>query len=361
MLFCLYIAILCINFYCIVRGKNNRVILLISFVFLMVMMGCNTYTSDYPGYEKYYNTNEFPGSFEIGYKLIAKVLHFFGFSYQQFLFFYELFGILIGYVSVRRVTDNYHYVVLLYLMTAVFMDTNEVRQFLAYMFVALALTYLSEKKLLCYEFIIILACMFHISALPFVLLPAFIRFMDGQKSMMEVYLLLLCVSCVLIFINGNEIPGLYEIMQVFLDESKLQAYFTTKVNFGFILFFFGHFINILLTYWSLNVLKCLDDMREEIVRYGNIVFAFVMYTSFAMPLNMLNSEFLRYFRFNIFPIIILIAAIMEKKRSLICKRNNIVFVQYDVSILTLLFSYSIVFQHYRVMVEVFENNLINLK
>lgn len=342
-----------------VNSKKNTFVLIITVAFMAIMMGCNTYTTDYPGYEIVYNMEGNQGSFEIGYTLTNRIFKLIGLTYQQFLFVYELCGILIGMIAIKRITDNYHYALIMYLMTAVFMDTNQIRNYLAYMLLALALTYLSERKKLIYEVLVIIACLFHTSSAPFALLPLFIWIVNSKKYWMKIYVGIISALCLVIFINGNRIPGLLNLMTLFLDKDKVNAYFTTQTRLGFLLFFFGYFCLVLIVQISLKEIENSHQMNEKMDAYGNVIFSLIMFTSFALPLVMLNSEFLRYFRFCIFPLITLIAAIMEKKRTRIKNRHSVVIARYDIVTYIMIISYSIVFQHYRVAGEVFNNNLIN--
>lgn len=357
MLLGLYIVILVINLFYAINSKKNSFVLVLTVAFMAIMMGCNTYTTDYSGYEIVYNGNR-QSTFEIGFNLANRLCKSIGFTYQQFLFIYELCGIIIGLTVIKRITDNYHYVLAMYLMTAVFMDTNQIRNFMAYMLLALALTYLAEKRNLIYEILVIIASLFHISSVLFVLFPLFIWIFNSKKNWMKLYVTIIFALCLMIFINGNKIPGLYNLMLLFLDKEKVNAYFTTRTHLGFLLFFMGYFSLVLITHISIKEIEYSHHINEKIVDYGNTIYALIMFTSFALPLVMLNSEFLRYFRFIIFPIITLMAGIMEKKRKHIKNTHSIVIVRYDVVTYIMIISYSIVFQHYRVAAEVLNNNLI---
>lgn len=359
MLFGLYIAILVINLLFSANKKKNYFVLILTVTFIAIMMGCNTYTTDYPGYEIVYNTGNSKSTFEIGFNLANKLCKSIGFTYQQFLFIYELCGIIIGLTAVKRITDNYHYVLAMYLMTAVFMDTCQIRNYMAYMILSLALTYLSEKRNLIYEILVVMACLFHISSVPFVLLPLFIRILNSKKYWMKLYVVVISILCMVVFINGNRIPGLYNLMNLFLDKEKINTYFTTHTRLGFLLFFLGYFSLMFIAHISTKEIEHSPLVDVKIVDYGNVIYALVMFASFALPLVMLNSEFLRYFRFIIFPIIILMACIVKTKKRNIKSKLSIVITRYDIVTYIMVISYSIVFQHYRVAGEVFNNNLIN--
>ncbi|MCI9141286.1 MAG: hypothetical protein HFH87_01530, partial [Lachnospiraceae bacterium] len=127
------------NLYGIIIKKNSKIIIIFSIPIIWAIMGLNTYTSDYPFYADYYNTQVFSMSFESGFILLSNFLYLVGADYQKFLMVFFSIGILVMILAAKDFHVNWHSIILLYSLTQIYMDTNEIRQFMAYCFFALAI------------------------------------------------------------------------------------------------------------------------------------------------------------------------------------------------------------------------------
>lgn len=129
----LIIILVSINTIMIIRKKNSSAISLLSLVCIWLIMGLNTYTDDYPGYMNLYNSQIIGLTMEPGFTLMTVISHRLGLSYDQFLAIFIMITLIVGVVAVRKVTNNYHVVICLFVLTALCVNVDEIRQFF-YMF-----------------------------------------------------------------------------------------------------------------------------------------------------------------------------------------------------------------------------------
>lgn len=347
------------NLYGIIIKKNSKIIIIFSIPIIWAIMGLNTYTSDYPFYADYYNTQVFSMSFESGFILLSNFLYLVGADYQKFLMVFFSIGILVMILAAKDFYVNWHSIILLYSLTQIYMDTNEIRQFMAYCFFALAMSqYAKKSSKLQYCIWIIVATLFHRSAailLPFPFLFTGIR---NREKLLKIYFIVIVFFCSAVFMNGNRIPGLNTILIAFGLQDKA-IYFETSTRYGFLLFWAAYFSNMLVVYFAKKEINKNDgNYDDHQKKYVKNLWEFLLYTSFAMPLCMLNSEFLRYYRFSVYPVIIVISIIAYKKAK---HRLNL----YTIRLLPFFFctfylvAYTATFQHWRVVGEVLKNNILN--
>ncbi len=349
-----------INLRFIASKRNNPVIIAVSMVILYFIMAFNTYTSDFPAYEIYYNTQDFPPSFEIGYVVFSRIVYFIGLNYQGFLMIFFFTGLLLTLLAVKGLDANLHCAVLLYSLTNMFMDVNEIRQFIAYCFFAVALAdYSKYKSKTRYALWVIASVLFHRSALLLLLFPYLVKNIINREKLLRVYFAGIMIFCIIVFANGNRIPGLNQILIVMGLPDKA-VYFETSTNMGFLLFWLAYFTNIVVVYYAkIEVYKDEDNYSLVQRNYVDNLWEFLLYTAFAMPLCMLNSEFLRYYRFSVFPVIVVISVVINKKVFIREKSSYLRVIGFDACIVFYLIAYSLTFQHWRVVGEVLDNNLLN--
>ena len=160
--------------------------------------------------------------------------------------------------------------------------------------------------------------------------------------------------------NGNKIPGLNTILIMFGLQDKA-IYFETSTRYGFLLFWSAYFSNMLVVYFAKReISKCNGNYDNYQRNYVKNLWEFLLYTSFAMPLCMLNSEFLRYYLFSVYPVILVISIIIYKNGVHNLKRysNTIRLLPFFLCTFYLI-AYNITFQHWRVVDEVLKNNIVN--
>lgn len=348
----------------IIRKKNSSAISLLSLVCIWLIMGLNTYTDDYPGYMNLYNSQMIGLTMEPGFTLMTAISHRLGLSYDQFLAIFIMITLIVGVVAVRKVTNNYHVVICLFVLTALCVNVDEIRQFFSYVLYALALVYLTDDKRgkLKYGITVCLASTIQVSSIALLPFPFIFGKLKNRKSVLRVYFGLIALFCIVVFLNGNEIPFLVEIISLIIPENKL-VYFQTKTNLGFILFFMANFLNMMVAYYAMREVNRNEQFySEKEYKFVNNLYDSILYLSFAMPLCMINSEFLRFFRFSVIPCIFAIAIIFNRMNYIrLCsnRRGAIIVGKADFIFLLYIIGYQMCMQNWRIVEQVIENNLLN--
>ena len=355
----LIVAFIILNMYGIIRKKNNWFVILLSSIVIYVIMGFNSFTTDYPFYESYYKTQNFSMDFEMGFVVLSELIYWMGLDYQGFLLIYFAICLSVFAFAIKGLDVNVHAILLLYLMTQMFMDINEIRQTMAYFcFAYIIKNYTKYNNRLKYVFYIIAASFFHRSILLF--LPTV--FIVGRKGISEkklkVFFIIIAVCCIGVFVNGNRIPGLNLIL-IALGLGTKAVYFESSTQYGFLLMWAAYFSNLFVVYLAKRKINkhpyLYDGSKGE---YISILWKVLLYSAFAMPLCMLNSEFIRCYQFTVVPVIIVMAMMINKK-VYIDKMNLMRIVPYNLCLYLYLVIYSFTYQHWRIVEEVIDNNLIN--
>ena len=357
----LMIILIVLNMYGIILKKNNIFIVLFSSMIIYLIMGLNSYTSDYPFYESYYNSQIFSDDFEMGFVLLSEFIYWMGFDYQGFLLMYFAVCLSVIALAVKGMDVNIHVILLLYLLTQMFMDINEIRQTMAYFMFAFILSdFAKNNSKIRYVIYVVIASFFHRSI--FLFLPAvfFIGKTTNSENLLKLYFALISACCVAVFMNGNKIPGL-NLVLIALGFDAKAAYFETNTQFGFILMWMAYFSNLYIIYLARKKIKKYRGRCCEIMQnYINNLWKVLLYSAFAMPLCMLNSEFIRYYQFTVIPVILVIAMMMvSENNSCTVKQNMLKVVPFNLCVYFYLAAYSLTYQHWRVVEEVIENNLLN--
>lgn len=311
-----YLFIILSNFYYSVRRKESKSIIILSgLVILLLMAGAGpnySFWADYDNYVLSYHRSTSIGlldEIEVGYLLLKKLGMFLG------LEFYTFRAIIIGICLITiykevilRYTLNGHYVILLYMLHQMIVDSEQFRNFIALTILLVSIKYLltkTKESNIKYVLMILLAASFHSS---FILYIIFVFIKDKSK---KVLITIVFFSVVLLtgftIINNNEIPFLNIILNE-LTNDKIVSYLTSKINFGYLLPFFLQLFSIFLLFLSKRIIRernnevTTHNMRsytDEIVRETNfidLVYYMNLLAIIYIPLFILDINFYRLIR-----------------------------------------------------------------
>ena len=307
MILFLYIFILLLNLICVISNNKNKIVLLLSVIAMIVIMGGNNINSDFEAYKYFYERQTYPSSMEPGFVFVAKLFSQLGIEYQLFTTVVFSIGIIgLTLLAVKK-TNIPHFVIIMYMLTMIFLDTVQIRQFIVYVLFAIALNELSLGRKKRYTIIILLGGLFQYTIL--VYLPLVLVDINKERSrrFIRSFVVTVFVLCVFVFVAGNRIPYIDIIMARFIDSSKI-VYFTSRTRFGFLKYFVFQFVSMYLIAVEREYL--IEYGMDEIKQYAKATYIAIMYTCVVMPLLMLNNNFYRFFRFGIIPISICTAEII---------------------------------------------------
>ena len=160
MILFLYIFILLLNLICVISNNKNKIVLLLSVIAMIVIMGGNNINSDFEAYKYFYERQTYPSSMEPGFVFVAKLFSQLGIEYQLFTTVVFSIGIIgLTLLAVKK-TNIPHFVIIMYMLTMIFLDTVQIRQFIVYVLFAIALNELSLGRKKRYTIIILLGGLF---------------------------------------------------------------------------------------------------------------------------------------------------------------------------------------------------------
>lgn len=350
------LSVIIINIIAMWHKKNNAIVL-ISILWILVLMGLNTFNSDFVAYEGYYVTQTYDFSVEPVYKIFSRIVYLCNVPYNGFLCIYFLTTLLICIYVLRQMNGSLHCFFALYMLTALYLNACEIRQTMAYCLYPLVILFISKGKRYKALITLLLGVGFQKSSL--LLLPIVFlnrKILDYRKLLIG-YSVLLIFFCGIIFLNGNEIPGLRALMSLFLPEDKL-VYFESKTRLGFLVFWTANFLNLWMLFYFSKINRKENTLSS---RFVNDALNAALYLNVAMPLCMINSEFLRYFRFTVLPVLFAFSNEISKYQGeakildqfAICKKKKL-----TILMIIYVVVYTAVFQHFRVVSEILTNNMI---
>lgn len=129
-------------------NKNNKLLFLLTIIFMWILGGWSYGTADYYNYNNIYNwsLNEIQiNNTEIGFSMIMRICNKFGLNYQQFLIIIFAIGlILIGY-TIMKYSKTPNMVLAAYFIFTFIINATQFRQFLATSIFVFSFQYLLGK------------------------------------------------------------------------------------------------------------------------------------------------------------------------------------------------------------------------
>ncbi|MDK2810945.1 MAG: hypothetical protein PWR27_1654 [Petroclostridium sp.] len=196
----------------------------------------------------------------------------------------------IFFIVIYKFVDNVHFVYAMFSAYLVILSSVQLRNFLALVVFLIGLLYFVNSnhtgKRLVFIVFTLLAGLIHSSFfIYFFLLLADKTF--SQKTIKKIGIGVI-LFCVLIFINGNNIPGM-RILLNFVNESRVLIYLTQKTRLGFLYPMIMHLSSVFITYY---IMKKTSGDNEKY----KLIFKINALMMICFPLYMLQTSFYRIAR-----------------------------------------------------------------
>lgn len=223
--------------------KKKKKILPVFLFVLMMLLFCQvmhspTMRSDYDVYkyiyDEYWNgrpiynfdNNAFFAhyNFEPGYTLLSFIFARMHVPYNVYLALIFLACSVLYLQTIKKITHNYSYVLILYVLFYFLYDIQQVRNFVAYSIVLFGISYLKEKKIWQYILIILIAALFHVSSLFFLIFLLTCK-RDLKKYAKLVLELLIILVIILGILNFREINIMNSLVSLVYNGAYLDGKF----------------------------------------------------------------------------------------------------------------------------------------
>jgi len=296
----------------IYSNREVRLLSIFFLLFLIVIFCGNNENPDYVGYKlkydsiKNHNATDFIFSNPyVGFNMFQFVCHAIGLSYQQFLFIVALLGYTLIIDTLHYFHANMNYVLLLYLFYPFFYDVIQIKNFLAMSIVIYSIRYLlnnTKSATLKYVVLIILASLFHIVSVSYLLL-----LLTKLKRKVPLYILAFLSSVSVAILIRLRLINLSSVASILFGDLLPQekfGYFNPVINYGFIVIdgimlyciLILEFISHKLGSISMNVngicmQKSLQYKLVILMRDCNFLLLIMLF-----PMSFVNPNFFRIFR-----------------------------------------------------------------
>lgn len=250
--------------------KKSKLLTWIMLLIAIVLIGGSSFNADYYSYENNYFSigNGLENwDFEFGFQLINKLAYKLGFSYQDFRIIIALIGMLLIYQTVKKFTQNTAYVMSLYLIYPLILDTIQIRNFFAMSIVIYGMRYIISLEKYYLKFIIAIALATSIHATMAFYLAFLLVSLKNNQKMISVVVSISVLSTILM-------PYIIKTASFFIASDKISTYFYTETSIltqigVFIYFFYSIYIIVfletILSKLDVKKMKYADTVEEKIL------------------------------------------------------------------------------------------------
>lgn len=252
------------------RLNNKKIILLFLFLFLFILLGWSKGAYDVEiGISRYVNYKKMESFTEIGYNLLVRLFHSFGFNYRMFFIFCALVELITLFWFINKNCNKSHIAICLFIIYPSIVFLQYIRNLTAIPFLLIAFdALLNKRKYYIPKYIIfcLIAATFHFSSIFFLLyLP--VSFLNKK-----IVLGLVCLGT-LVLQKVSSMSFLYNLVNKYLGSEKvgiLERSVNSSGNVGRIfailasIFFFYTIVYILKIIFKIQCNKEKDDFYWKI-------------------------------------------------------------------------------------------------
>ncbi|MDT2782435.1 EpsG family protein [Vagococcus fluvialis] len=280
--------------------KEKKIGNTIFYIFLLLLvwgiLSLSTNNPDRKNYELVYEylsitDNYFYPDFEKGFSFFMRIGSKLNLTYQQFLIFISTISTFLLHIFLKRETQNKNLVLIMFLFFPFFLEVVQIRNYLVLLLVINSIPFLVEKKVIKFILLILIASLFHVSALFYLL---FLLCYIEQKKLL--YIVSLSTLSIVLFQNQ-----ILSILVSILPNGEKYLVYNNSTSIStvimFVLFFMVNYY--LINELSSSVYKIdkrynfLSDYQKKSLDYTLkintvIIFSFILIT--------IDMNFFRIFR-----------------------------------------------------------------
>ena len=241
-------------------------------------------------YERHYQTVGYEASDYI-WNFLMTCGNFLRLDFYQFKAIITIIALVMIFYALKDETTNLYYVILMYAMSFVFMDSQVLRNFLAMSVLLFSVRYLKDiqnrKNFFKYIICIVIATGIHKSFMIYIIL--LLLLLKNEKSFRWI-IAFLGISLLGITIISGEIPFLDDILQ-YIDLGDKRSVFETRTGYGGIPVILIHLYTIFIIKNLCERLK--NRYTKEQLNFYNTVYFIDICMITILPLLLLNLNFYR--------------------------------------------------------------------
>ena len=286
----LYFAIWIINILLLFSRRKNNFVVLISICYLIAMYFWSTKSGDYQNnYENYMYHTQFD-QLEIGYTTLIGFFNSLGTDFIVFQGIICSICLITTIYIFGKFSRNYHLFFSIYLIYQCFYDMDTLKNYIARVFLFIAIYYLIKNRKIYYIVFVLIGCLFHRSLLLYLPL-CIINYNFIKYNRVKLFIGLIVFSIVLVYIIVH-VPNVFDFLtRIKALENiapKIKTYFSTSSRITFIVYYFLHCLNLVF-------LVANKKSFEHYAKLYNIIFILDIYVMISFPLIIINNVFFRIF------------------------------------------------------------------
>ncbi len=313
MLIISYFAIQLINIFNIFFKIKSKIVEKLNLSLIFVLLAGNTSTLDTYNYIISYNKAllvDYSSELEKGYLFLEKIGNFIGLDYQWFRIILVCIALYLIHTSLKRITQNVSYVYFFYMVSTVFIDSVQFRNFFAFSIIIYGIRFLIEvdkRSAFKYVACVLIATSIHTTAIVYIILLLAQR---GASAFVKTLPIFVGDLCLIVFLNDNSMPFIGNILQFFnLQENKI-GYIYSNTNLGFLYPFVAIILTMSLIYIEYHRYSRLNLVTKDENQYVEGLWLITLISTIFLIFYMLNLNFTRFGR-NLFIMQLTIFAIVQ--------------------------------------------------
>ena len=269
MLYVLYASAIILNLFAIKYLYNNKVIIGFTIITILLLWTWNTQGPDIYNYWVQYRSVDANSFATNGYQLFYNIImNFFstnGYSFYTYRFVVSLVALLIIVITISKMNANLNIVMVMYMLTQLFLDGVQIRNFFAVPFLVLGIYFIaSKKKLWKIKYILSIACasLFHIG---FVIYLVFLMIPSEDKEtskMIKTHAIIASILCVFFFFGRKYVAVLISFMNS-VDVNRASSYSIHSTNLGPLIVLALQIVGIAVTAYLHAKINRISDLYSQ--------------------------------------------------------------------------------------------------
>lgn len=307
MVMALLLVVCILSFIPVKLPKYKYFVVALEILTIIVIFAGNNSTGDQLNYSYAYTSGN-SVYFEIGYATLCRIFNALGFEYFQFKLILILVLCALVIYSYRCFDIALFPIpILIWTLTSFFYEAEQSRFFMAMLIVICGLplllkTKIEWKNVLIYCAVVLLACLFHTSAIVY-LLFALIPFMKkfDKIRLVVLFLIFLTFAIMLISIlNGNDWSLVGNLLYAITKNDRIKLWFNFKTRLGYLECVYYQCLIFLLVNTAYKVIRKKNVSKIE-VQFCALMRDVLLLLFLVMPFYMISTDFIRIIRGMLLP------------------------------------------------------------
>lgn len=351
----IYLILILANLLLYKGNRHSRFIEYFTLLFLLVIMGGNTMCADYTDYEAFYESQQYPITFEPGYTLFANYFSASGYSFIVFRSFLFIISFTISIIALKKFLGNFHFICFVYLSCLFVLDAIQIRNTVGMVIFFYGITCFANGGRFKFIISVIIASLFHFSFLLFIII-LYYRKLILLMSKHSKAIMAISFSLSLIAVSGNYFSFITTLVGMSWGESKIE-YFNARY-FNLVYLSVPFFFYIVSKMSNVIIMKT-NSYGVFVKKYSEIVYSIGILFILLMPILALSNNFARVYRDVCLELTILIYFVLISKKCLLVSNHNKKFwLMYKWALCLLLLVFSLGVQYPMGYEEILFHNVI---